>query len=346
MKKWLVLFCICLPLVAFAQPKKGIRQLLGSNTFTDYLQRNLERTLARTHFSIKRQPHAISKFILTPAPAVPLRPILQENLVLSPLQEQDWLTRYHQTLAKFEKFKKEFFPVLYYQSIPLEARELDVQEKRNWLNEILPLYNQALSLYLNTQKDPSLKYTLDYLRYAVSMVDPFLVSGLPTVTKPYATPFEPKAFFLYPQSPLPEPSADLEGKHIAIINDDKSLLEHFEHLSNIGVLFPEATLHTQGDAMQFLLWMQYSGIQPDVVFTDIQLGENNGYYIAWQLREKGYTGGIVALTSYLESEKYARQLAQAGFDGMVSLDDRYYHKIPFFLRITQAAQVYLERNKK
>ncbi len=346
MKKWICLLCLCIPLEASAQPKKGFLSLLRNIERPNRLQQNLERTLVRTQFSTSREPHAISKFILSPTPAIPQRPVLQKELILSPAQEKDWLARYHQILADFDQFKKDSSPFLYYQSIPVEAREIPVQEKRFWLDKILPLYNQILALYLNTQKDASLKYALEYLRYGVWMVDPFLVPTLPTLTKPYITPFNLKDFLLYPQTSLPEPAVDLEDKHIVIINDDKSLLEHFEHLADIGVLFPGATLHTQGDAMQFLLWMQYAGVRPDVIFTDIQLGENNGYYVARRLRENGYSGGIIALTSYLETEKYARQLAQAGFDGLVSLDDRYYCKQPFFFRITQAAQVYLRRNKK
>ena len=322
--------------------------MLRSTTFSsNRLQQSLECTLARTQLSRLQQPHAISQVVLRPTPAPTASPLLQQDLILSPAQQQHWMSRYKQTLEKFEQFKKESFPFLYYQSFPLEAREISVHEKRAWLDKMIPLYNQVLSLYLNTQQDPPLQYALAYLRHGVSMTDPFLASTLPATTKPYATHFEANAFFLYPQQePLPEPVADLNNKHIVIINDNNALLERLEHLANIGVLFPGATLHTQGDATQFLLWMQYSTVKPDIVFTDIQLGESNGYYIARRLRETGYKGGIIALTSYTQTEKYARQLAYAGFDGLVSLDDQYYAKTPFFLRITQAAQVYLHRKNQ
>ncbi len=272
---------------------------------------------------------------------LPARP-----LILSPTQKKDWLNRYEKTLAAFEQFKKEASPFLYYQSVATESREISSAEKRRWLDQMVPLYEQLLSLYLNTTQNAPLEYALEYLRYGVAMVDPFLVDTLPTLTKSYATPFELKSFFLYPQQALPEPWVDLEGKHIVIVNDDASLLEHFEQLADMGVLFPGATLHTHGDATQFLPWMGYTSHVPDVVFTDIQLGESNGYYVAARLREQGYKGAIIALTSYTETEPYARRLAQAGFDGFVSLDDQYYSKTPFVLRVTQAAQVYLRRNHK
>ena len=344
MKWWIFFLCLCLPLTANAQFKKGILQWVRKSGVSSPMQQNLQRSLARTRLSNFSQPHAISKFILTPPPAVSEQPVLQENLVLSPLQKKDWLDNYHQTWGHFEQLKKDFSSLLFYQSVPLEARDISAQEKSIWLNKMIPLYHRALALYLNTRQDPALQYMLDYLRYGVSMIDPFLTPALPTFTKPYAAPFDFDKFCLYPQEPLPEPGVDLENKHIVIVNDDNSLLEHFEHLSHIGVLFPGAQLHTQGDAMQFLLWAARTNTPPDIVFTDIQLGESNGYYIAHRLRSQGYKGGIIALTSYEQTENFTRQLAQAGFDGMVSLDDRYYTKTPFFLRITQAAQVYL-RNK-
>lgn len=335
---------MCLPLTANAQHQKGLSQWLRKNKLSNPIQQNLQRSLARTQLSNFSQPHAISKFILTPPPVVPKQPVLQENLILSPLQKKDWLDNYQKTWTHFEQLKKDFSPLLFYQSVPLEARDISAQEKSLWLNKMIPLYHRALALYLNTRQDPALQYMLDYLRYGVSMIDPFLTPALPTLIKPYAAPFDFNKFCLYPKDPLPEPGVDLENKHIVIVNDDKSLLEHFEHLAKIGVLFPGAQFHTQGDAMQFLLWAYTTNTPPDIVFTDIQLGESNGYYIAHQLRSHGYKGGIIALTSYEQTENFTRQLAQAGFDGMVSLDDRYYIKTPFFLRITQAAQVYL-RNK-
>lgn len=346
MRKWILLCFLFLPLVCAAQPKKGFLQLLRNNARLSNMQQNLQRSIARTHIANVRHHQAIEKLIFAPTPSLPTRPIFKDNLVLSPLQMKGWLNRYKQTLARFEQLKKAANPFLYYQSVPVESREISVDEKRRWLDEMIPLYNQLLSLYLNTKQNAPLEYALAYLRYGVAMVDPFLVATLPTLTKPYATPFELESFFLYPQETLPEPWVDLDGKHIVIVNDDASLLEHFEHLSNIGVLFPEATLHIHGDATQFLLWMQQTPYVPDIIFTDIQLGESNGYYIAHRLREAGYKGGIIALTSYTETEKYARQLTQAGFDGLVSLDDQYYRKTPFFLRITQAAQVFLRRNHK
>lgn len=300
------------------------------------------RTLARTNLTAARHPQAISHLLLHPTPPRAANPRLNDNLVLTPRQHKDWVANYEQTLQDFEQLKADIHPLLFYQSLPLEAREISTQEKRYWLDKMLPLHHKLLSLYLNTPQDAALQYALAYLYYGVEMVDSGSATLLTDEIEPFMAPFDPQAFFLYPaDTSLPDPSIQLDGKHILILNDDFSLLRHFEYLAEMGLLFPGATLHTQGDALQFLLWLRYTRIQPDVIFTDIQLGENNGYFVAHELRRSGYTGGIIALTSYTETEKYARQLKTAGFDGLVSLDDRYYGKIPFCQRVTQAAQMYL-----
>lgn len=347
MRKALLLILLSLPLVAAAQPKKNWLKPLHSAPEAGAVHSSVLRTIAQTNLTAARHPQAISNLLLHPTPQRPVTPKLNTNLVLTPQQRKDWIASYHQTLQDFEQLKKEINAFLFYQSIPLEAREISTQEKRYWLEKMLPLHHKLLSLYLNTQAEESLQYALAYLYYGVETVDPSFTALLSEEIKPFMPPFDPQAFFLYPtDTPLPDPSIQLDGKHILILNDDFSLLRHFDYLAKMGLLFPGATLHTQGDALQFLLWLGYTHIQPDLIFTDIQLGENNGYFVAHELRRRGYTGGIIALTSYTETEKYARQLKTAGFDGLVSLDDRYYGKIPFCQRVTQAAQLYFLQSEK
>lgn len=340
MRKYLCCLFLCVPLMAWAQPRKGVGVV---KALTGKLENKVTRFAAQ---AISKRTYPISNLV-RPTPTSTY-PISHDDIVLTASQRQQWVADYEKILFDFEQLKQESLSFLFYQSIPLERRELSTEETRQWLNKMLPLHGQLLAFYLTTRQDTALKYALDYVEYAISVVDPYLVPALRLNAQPKIAPFNVQEFFLYPdpQIPLQEPGITLEGKHIVIINDDNSLLEHFEHLYNIGVLFPGATLHTQTDALHFLLWMQYARVKPDVVFTDIQLGENNGYYVAHKLRQNGYDGGIIALTSYTETQPYARQLKAGGFDGLVSLDDRYYHKIPFFQRITQAAQLYLERNSK
>ncbi len=265
--------------------------------------------------------------------------------MLSPLERKTWTADYQKIVADFEKFKNESSTFLFYQSIPLEHRHLSPEETRQWLGQLIPLYDRISAFYLTTQQDKALKYALDYVSHALSVIDPYVLPVLQLSTKPLFEHFNAQPFFLYPpqDTPLQDPSVTLDGKIIALINDDISVLKEFEKLARFGVLFPGATIHTNGSPFQFLFWFKNVSPKPDIVFTDIQLGEANGYYIAHQLRENGYTGGIIALTSYAETEENARQLKAAGFDGMVSLDERHW-KVPFFQRVTQAAQVYLERN--
>lgn len=346
MRKYLFLIVLILPVVAAAQPKKQWVKLLSTPTVRPTVRSHLLRATAMANLNASRHPHVVSNLLLRQAPARSKRPKLNPDLVLLPKQYKELLSGYAQTLQEFDQLRQEVGPVLFYQSFPLEARNLAAQEKRYWLEKMLPLYRKLSSLNVNIREDDALKYALEYVHYGVETVDPNSLTLLSDETKPFIVPFDPQTFFLYPpDTPLPEPSAQLEGKHIFILNDDFSLLRYFDYLAKIGVLFPGATLHSQGDSLQLLLQMEYDNIHPDLIFTDIQLGEHNGYFVAQELRRRGYKGGIIALTSYTETEEYAQKLKAFGFDGLISLDAQYYGKIPFCQRVTQAAQVYFMRKQ-
>ena len=332
--------------MAWSQPHKGLKAVKALNG--PQVQNAVLRAIPQVAWPQSKNTQAFLQLISQPTPPAS-QPRTHINIVLSAPQRQDWLTNYEKILADFEQFKRNSLSFLFYQSIPLEKRKLSTEETRQWLTQLIPLHSRILKFYLTTNKqDKALNYMLDYIEYGISAVDPYLVPTLRLSTQPLIAPFNAHDFFLYPpeETTLPDPSTVLEGKTIALINDDLSLLEYFEKLANTGILFPGATIHTNGSPMQFLIWFQYTFPKPDIVFTDIQLGQANGYYIAHRLRESGYKGGIIALTSSTEKETYARQLKAAGFDGMISLDDQYYREIPFAQRVTQAAQVYLERAPK
>ena len=334
---------MCLPLVVGAQPHKGVKAIKALSS------PQVERTVLHATPWTWQHPQNTQSFLQLLSRATPPlgQPRLHKDIVLNTQQRQIWLTNYQKILTDFEQFKKDSFSFLFYQSIPLEKHQLSTEEHRQWLNKMLPLYNRTLNFYLTTNaQDNALQYVLAYMGNAISILDPYLVPVLRLNAQPLIAPFNAQDFFLYSpeNTPLGDPSITLDGKKIAIINDDKALLDRFEQLSNMGILFPGTDIHTNGSPFQFLLWFQNVSPKPDIVFTDIQLGQANGYYIAHLLRESGYKGGIIALTSYAETETNARQLKAAGFDGMISLDERYW-KMPIFKRITQAAQVYLERKK-
>ena len=335
---------MCLPLAVWSQPHKGLKTIsaLGKQSLNNTVIRASTKNWIPT-----KQTRALGKLICQPTPPLASWLQLHPSLVLTTPQRKEWLNDYKKIMTDFEEFKTKSGTFLFYQSIPLEKRNLSPEETRQWLNKMVPLYLQILEFYQTTQHDAALQYALDYVEHAISVVNPYLVSTLRLRTTPRIAPFDAQEFFLYAQ---PDINLDnslilLDKKKIVIINDNSSLLDYFEKISRIGILFPGAELYTYGSPAQFLLWFQRTLTKPDIVFTDIQLGDANGYYVAHELRERGYTGGIIALSAYAETEANARQLKAAGFDGMVSLDERYW-KMPFVRRVTQAAQVYLKRAPK
>lgn len=290
----------------------------------------------------------------------PLRPIIFQPIV--PLAEPKFvkitnapapinLQQYHQVLLDAEKLRQGASSFLYYQSQPSQSHPLSVQEKNYWLDKILPLRHRLLTAYHSTEQDPALSGALDYTTYFACIVDPTLTHVLPPKENAKPTreqPSVPENFFLYPQpgAPLPDPFVDLENKLIVIVNDSSSLIDFFEKYYHYGVLFPEAKLSTHSGVSDFLLWYQAADIKPDIVFTDMQLGDSSGRHLAGELRRMGFEGGIIALTSYTETPKMARDLFLGGFDGMVSIAPQYLGKIPVFQRITQAAQVYYQQKAR
>lgn len=258
--------------------------------------------------------------------------------------------RYEQTLHNFADLKKQMNSFLYYQTLPSEKRSISLAEKGHLLEQILPLYTSLRKLRTQIHKDPPLEDAYRYIRFALEVVDPALLQGLQAQEKNYlkdGSKVDKKSFCLYPSEGISvlNPSADLEGKFFAIVNDNTSILEMFELWFDLGVLFPDAKLHTNGNMSQFLLWFKSLPKKPDIIFTDIQLGDGTGHYLLHQLRKSGYTGGIVALTSYEETEKNIQLLAAQGFDGFISLQASSLTKIPLAQRITQAAQVYLKQKQ-
>ncbi len=253
--------------------------------------------------------------------------------------------RYAETLDSFQDLKPQLTALLYYQTSPSEQQTLLTAEKQNLLNQLVPLYTELRLLNFWLQ-DESASNALRFVEAALKLTNPSLLHSLQNA--PFSTTFpqEPENlqyFYLYPEEghPLPDPVLDLEGQHIAIINDDQSILQVFESWYDLGILLPGANVTTHGSAEQFLLWMQRTPHQPDIIFSDIQLGDGTGYYVAWQLRKNGFQGAMIALTSYAEDEKTAHFLKTQQFDGFVSL--RSAAKVPLMQRITQAAQVYLQR---
>ena len=258
--------------------------------------------------------------------------------------------RYQQTLDAFENFKKDTTSFLYYQTIPSERHSISSEERRILMDRLVPLYTEISWLRSKINNDPALKQAHQYTELMLEIISPSLLQNLQVqMTRQAAKQLaNAKKFCLYPSDgmTLPNPSIQLEGKHIVILNDNSSILESMEKFSRFGVLFPNANLHIEGEAYHFLLWMNTTPFKPDIVFTDIQLGESTGYYIAYQLRKNGYKGGIIALTSYEENESNIAHFAAQGFDGLVSLQAESLNNIHIAQRLTQAAQVYLLQQEK
>ena len=261
----------------------------------------------------------------------------------APIYEQ-----YQETMDLFAQYKKDVGPVLYYHTQPTEWHTLSPAEKDALLQQTLPLYHQLRGLKQEIENDEALENALALTDIALQWLDPSLRFILQQRELEAKEAIRTREFYLYPteNTKLPDPSIQLEGKKIVIINDNISILQILERDARLGILFPQAKVVTQGDANHFLSFMNYSEPLPDIIFTDIQLadgGTGSGYYLAYMLRKRGYKGGIIALTSYEEDEITAKQLASQGFDGFISFNAAALTETPLAVRLTQAAQIFLQK---
>ena len=337
MKKGLYLLCFLLPVCTYAQV----------GTFFQKAKKATPRTASATRSSnVQAALHRqLLHYLTAPEHNPSLSLQLKREKITIPGALSPLYVHYKQTLAAFQQFKADSAPLLYYQTIPQETRALSEPESNYWASRTKDLYNQVQILNQQIEADPALQKARDYLRHALRIIRPDLLSNLEESPTFSSTPIDIADFCLYPNpdTPLENPELDLSGKNFVIINDNVSILDFFKKLFNFGVLFPHANLVEKENATQFLQWIQETPQLPDIIFTDIILGDQTGYHIVQALRQRGYTGSIIALTSYKETPANARYFATHGFDGFISL-----HSITLtspVQRLNQAAQLCFQRKR-
>ncbi|MBT8144611.1 MAG: response regulator, partial [Gammaproteobacteria bacterium] len=108
-----------------------------------------------------------------------------------------------------------------------------------------------------------------------------------------------------------EPAAATTGQHLLLAEDDPDLVQLLQlYLARAGYVL---TIVDNGrDAVSEAL-----ARQPDLVLMDFNLPIVDGLSAACQLREKGYSGVVVALTgATLDDDRL--QAVEAGFDGFIA----------------------------
>ena len=349
MKRLSIILCFavcCSP--AFGQVEKKAlsaanKALAAKPTFSPGVQYTLSRRVYQASNLHSQVTRLLSQHV-EPSIFLDLKnPSKKVLLEAAPIYEH-----YQEVMDLFAQYKKNVGPALYYHTQPTEWHALSPAEKHALLQQTLPLYHQLHGLKQEIETDEALENALALTDISLQWLDPSLRLILQQRELEAREAIRTREFYLYPteNTKLPDPSIQLEGKRIVIINDNISILRFLERDIRLGILFPQAEVTTQGDANHFLNFIDYSAPMPDIIFTDIQLadgGTGSGYYLAYMLRKRGYKGGIIALTSYEEDDITAKKLASQGFDGFISLRAATLTKAPIAVRLTQAAQIYLQK---
>lgn len=242
---------------------------------------------------------------------------------------------YDAAMQKFLAFKKEMDVLLYYQSHPSEQRTLHSEEIARWRQEMDDV-GGALSevCWRVNAEDPALSAALEYMTYAKWSIFPHAKDLYFTKPLPMRTDrvFDAAEFFL--RDPVPQEThwefASSRAKRIAqklpaglrvaVVNDFVFFRKRVAELHRKGVLFPDRELVTFETAEDLLSYMQ-NNQRFDVILTDIVVGGTGGggYYLTSELRQRGYDGTIIALSSYEESAEIGQTMFEHGLDGMISL---------------------------
>ncbi len=183
--------------------------------------------------------------------------------------------------------------------------------------------------------DPLLSFAREYLTYVRWTVYPqakdiYFITPLPARTD---RTFTPEEFFLQDPHPVSTRwelatararrlSARLPaGLRVAVVNDFSFFRKRVTELHRQERLFADGTLRTYASADELLDAVLTRGERYDVIFTDIIIASGGGgYYLASELRQSGYNGVIIALSSYAPEEELGRKMFDRGLDGMISLE--------------------------
>lgn len=242
---------------------------------------------------------------------------------------------YNRVAQHFKAFKKEADSFLYYQANSSEKRTLHPKEISYWSAQIDDMARELDLICRRVDADdPFLSFADEYLTYARWAVYPhakdiYFVTPLPPREDRI---FVQDEFFLHSpvetshrwelaSSRAKRVSAQLPaGLRVAVVNDFYFFRQRVNELHRKGWLFADGTLETYAGADDLLENMLKKGKQFDVIFTDIIIsGGGGGYYLASELRQRGYNGVIISLSSYPESETLGQEMFERGIDGMIPL---------------------------
>lgn len=245
------------------------------------------------------------------------------------------LRLYNDVMSKFQAFKKETDPFLYYQSKPSERRTLTPVERGQWAEKISRMHAQLMRLKpVASPADPGYKAAREYVAFAADVLSPFLRGTL--LANKWARrdrEYDFEEFFLHTPKAKKEPAwKDVlpenwrtklaagklpKGLKMAVLNDNPNVLSRMEEFHRAGLFFPQWQISYYQDTEDILRDASASPKSFDVILTDIIVPGGGGSYLTGMLRERGFAGAIIALSAFEENAHMGRKMFDIGFDGMI-----------------------------
>ena len=277
----------------------------------------------------------LDKYIFSRVQPTPVQSLPILMIKPSSMQWAEANLTYLRVMESFKKFKKEMDVLLYYQSKPSERRTISNAERAVYVKKISKIQEELAKLkHLISPDDPAYKAAREYVIYAAETVNPMMRGVLrDRVHKRTDRVLNEDEFFLHEpegkdwaelsQAPMIDQLRQVASQlppnlKIAVLNDREEMLAKMQALNQAGLFVPTWKIKTYTNAENLINAVTRGQESFDLILSDIIVPGGGGFYLTGVLRDKGFKGIIIALSSYGEDSSVAKAMFDKGFDGMIS----------------------------
>lgn len=271
------------------------------------------------------------------ARAVRLTPLEKISFATTPAslhQREHFLRSYQETMQRFNAFKREMDPFLYYRLKEGYGKEVSPEESRRLLPAITNMERELLlvKVAIDAKEDEALSFALEYVARVRDELIPIVkgMSGEDLYFSRQDRTFVGDEFYLHAPE-LKRWTSMLRfgraralagelprGLRVAVLNDRLSVLERMTRFHREGVFIQDGELACFEQADDLIASVR-SGQKYDLILTDIIVNGGGGYYLTNILRLEGFSGTIIALSAFERDDAMGMEMFKRGFDGMLNL---------------------------
>lgn len=249
-------------------------------------------------------------------------------------QAEDFVAQYRETMKKFQKFKQETTPFLYYRMKNSSKTDVLPREHQYLLSATLDMERDLLRVcnIVESEKDKPLAFALEYVTRVRDEVAPALkgMSGKDIFFARSDRKFVADEFYLHENEfkrwgsmfrrgqALAQAKNLPPGLRVAVLNARVSVLDQMQKSHKKGIFIRGGQLDGYLRADQLIEAVR-GGKKYDLILTDIIVPGGGGYYLTNVLRLDGFSGAIIALSAFERDDSMSMDMFARGFDGILNL---------------------------